>query len=137
MFRGRIGYAGGLFGKDLPLYERFYAGGISTLRGFGFGIAGPKDPATGEAIGGTTELLFNAEYIFPLIADMKLKGVVFFDAGNSYEKFNEFGKLRYATGPEVRWISPIGPIRIEWGFNIKKRPGESTSKIEFAFGSFF
>lgn len=137
MFRGRVGYAGGIFGKALPLYERYYAGGISTLRGFGFGIAGPKDPATGEAIGGTTELLFNAEYIFPLIADMKLKGVVFFDAGNSYEKFNEFGKLRYATGPEVRWISPIGPIRIEWGFNIKKRPGESTSKIEFAFGSFF
>ncbi|MBA4371573.1 MAG: outer membrane protein assembly factor BamA [Thermodesulfovibrio sp.] len=137
MVRGRVGYAKGLFNETLPLYERFYVGGISTLRGIGFGIAGPKDPATGEAIGGTTQLIFNAEYIFPLITDMKLKGVVFFDAGNSYEEFNEFGKLRYTSGAGVRWISPIGPIRIEWGYNIKKKPGESSSKVEFAFGSFF
>lgn len=137
MFRGRVGYAKGIFNKTLPLYERFYVGGISTLRGIGFGIAGPKDPATGEAIGGTTELLFNAEYIFPILTDMKLKGVVFFDAGNSYEDFHEFGKLRYTSGAGVRWISPIGPIRIEWGYNIKQKPGESASKVEFAFGSFF
>lgn len=137
MLRGRIGYAKGIFNKTLPLYERFYVGGISTLRGIGFGLAGPKDPATGEAIGGTTELLFNTEYIFPILTDMKLKGVVFFDAGNSYEEFNEFGKLRYTSGTGIRWISPIGPIRIEWGYNIKKKPGESSSKVEFAFGSFF
>ncbi len=137
MVRGRIGYAKGIFDKTLPLYERFYVGGISTLRGIGFGLAGPKDPATGEAIGGTTELLFNAEYIFPILADMKLKGVVFFDAGNSYEEFHEFGKLRYTSGAGVRWISPIGPIRIEWGYNMQKKPGESSSKVEFAFGSFF
>jgi len=137
LLRGRIGYAKGIFNKTLPLYERFYVGGISTLRGIEFGKAGPKDPATGEAIGGTTELLFNTEYIFPVLTDMKLKGVVFFDAGNSYEEFNEFGKLRYTSGAGVRWISPIGPIRIEWGYNIKKKPGESSSKVEFAFGSFF
>lgn len=137
LLRGRIGYAKGLFSKTLPLYERYYVGGIATLRGIGFGIAGPKDPATGEAIGGTTQLIFNTEYIFPLLTDMKLKGVVFFDAGNSYEEFNEFGKLRYTSGGGVRWISPIGPIRIEWGYNIRKKPGESSSKVEFAFGSFF
>lgn len=137
MVRGRIGYAKGIFNKTFPLYERFYVGGISTLRGFGYGVAGPKDPATGEAIGGTTELLFNNEYIFPILTDMKLKGVVFFDAGNSYEDFHEFGKLRYTSGTGVRWISPIGPIRIEWGYNLRKKRGESSSKVEFAFGSFF
>jgi outer membrane protein insertion porin family len=137
MVRGRFGYAKGLFDKTLPLYERFYVGGIYTVRGLGFGDAGPKDPATGEPIGGTTELVFNTEYIFPILPEMKLKGVVFFDAGNSYQDFDNFGYLRYTTGAGIRWISPIGPIRIEWGYNLDKKPGESSSKFEFAFGSFF
>jgi len=137
MLRGRLGYAKGLFDKEVPLYERFYVGGIYTVRGLGFGQAGPKDPGTNDPIGGTTELIFNSEYIFPILPDMKLKGVVFFDAGNSYEDFTDFGKLRYTAGSGIRWISPIGPIRIEWGYNIQKKPGESSSKFEFAFGSFF
>jgi len=137
MFRGRFGYAAGIFGKELPLYERFYVGGIYTVRGLGFGEAGPKDEKTGDAIGGTEELIFNAEYIFPIISDVRLKGVVFFDAGNSYESFKKFGSLRYTTGAGVRWISPMGPIRIEWGYNIAKKLGEKSSRFEFAFGTFF
>ncbi len=137
MLRGRFGYAKGLFDKAVPLYERFYVGSIYTVRGLGFGEAGPKDQGTGDPIGGTTELIFNAEYIFPVLPEMKLKGVVFFDAGNSYEDFTDFGKLRYTTGTGIRWISPIGPIRIEWGYNIQKKPGESSGRFEFAFGSFF
>ncbi|MEJ2697042.1 MAG: outer membrane protein assembly factor BamA, partial [Candidatus Sulfobium sp.] len=137
MVRGRFGYAHGIFDKKLPLYERFYVGGIYTVRGLGFGDAGPKDPATGDAIGGTEELIFNTEYIFPILSEMKFKGVVFFDAGNAYENFEHFGTLRYTTGAGIRWISPMGPIRVEWGYNLDKKPGESSSKIEFAFGSFF
>ncbi len=137
MLRGRIGYAKGIFNKKLPLYERFYVGGLDTVRGLGFGDGGPKDPATRDAIGGTEELIFNTEYIFPIYPEMKLKGVVFFDAGNSYEDFKNFGKLRYTTGLGFRWISPMGPIRVEWGYNIKKERGESSSKFEFAFGTFF
>jgi outer membrane protein insertion porin family len=134
--RGRFGYASGIFNKTLPLYERFYVGGIYTMRGFGFGQAGPKDDR-GEYIGGTKELIFNTEYIFPLVSDLKLKGVVFFDAGNSYDASEAIGKLRYSTGGGFRWISPLGPIRVEWGYNIQRKPGESASKIEFTFGSFF
>ena len=115
MFRGRIGYAKGLFNKELPLYERFYVGGLYTLRGLGFGQAGPRDPFTDDAIGGTTELLFNTEYIFPIYTELKLKGVVFVDAGNSYEDFQNFGTLRYTTGFGFRWISPMGPIRAGMG----------------------
>jgi outer membrane protein insertion porin family len=137
MVRGRFGYSHGIFDKKLPLYERFYVGGIYTVRGLGFGDAGPKDPATGDAIGGTTELIFNTEYVFPILTQMRFKGVVFFDAGNSYEDFQDFGALRYTTGAGIRWISPMGPIRVEWGYNLDRKPGESASKIEFAFGSFF
>jgi outer membrane protein insertion porin family len=137
MVRGRFGYASGIFKKELPLYERFYVGGIYTVRGLEFGAAGPKDPSTGDPIGGTTELIFNTDYVFPILPEMKFKGVVFFDAGNSYENFQQFGSLRYTTGTGIRWISPVGPIRVEWGYNIKKKPGESSNKFEFAFGSFF
>lgn len=137
MLRGRFGYATGVGNKELPLYERFYVGGIYTVRGLGFGEAGPKDEETGDPIGGTEELIFNVEYIFPLISDIRLKGVVFFDAGNAYESFKNFGELRYTAGLGVRWISPVGPIRIEWGYNIDKKPGERPSRFEFAFGTFF
>ena len=137
LVRGRFGYATELFGKEFPLYERFYVGGINTVRGLGFGEAGPKDPKTGDPIGGTTELIFNAEFIFPVLPELRVKGVVFFDAGNSYQDFHNFGELRYTTGLGVRWISPFGPIRIEWGFNLDRKPDESASKFEFAFGSFF
>jgi outer membrane protein insertion porin family len=136
LLRGRLGYAAGFGGEELPLYERFYVGGINTVRGLGYGDAGPKDD-DGDPIGGTEELIFNAEYIFPLISEIKLKGVVFFDAGNSYEDFENFGDLRYTTGAGVRWISPVGPVRIEWGYNLDKKTDEEPSKFEFAFGSFF
>ena len=136
LLRGRFGYASGFGGKDLPLYERFYVGGINTVRGLGYGEAGPESE-DGDPIGGTEELIFNVEYIFPLISEIRLKGVVFFDAGNSYENFKNFGDLRPTTGLGVRWISPIGPVRIEWGYNLDKKTDEDPSKFEFAFGSFF
>ncbi|MEW6571728.1 MAG: outer membrane protein assembly factor BamA [Nitrospirota bacterium] len=137
MLRGRFGYATGIGDDELPLYERFYVGGIYTVRGLGFGEAGPRDEETGDVIGGTEELIFNMDYIFPLISSIRLKGVAFFDAGNSYEEFKNFGELRYTTGLGVRWISPVGPVRIEWGYNLDRKPGERSSRFEFAFGTFF
>lgn len=134
--RGRFGYATGLFGKEIPLYERFYVGGIYTVRGLGFGEAGPRDEK-GSVIGGTKELIFNLEYIFPILSEMRLKGVMFADAGNSYDKDEPIGTLRYTSGLGIRWISPIGPIRIEWGYNLNKKTGEGSSKLEFTFGTFF
>ncbi len=137
MVRGRFGYATGYSSQELPLYERFYVGGIYTVRGLDYGEAGPEDKGTGDPIGGTEELIFNLEYIFPLLSVIRLKGVVFFDAGNSYESFKNFPELRYTTGAGVRWISPMGPIRLEWGYNLDRQPGEKASRFEFAFGTFF
>ncbi|MCC6347397.1 MAG: outer membrane protein assembly factor BamA, partial [Nitrospirales bacterium] len=135
--RGRVGYATGLFGEDLPLYERYYVGGIYTVRGFDFGEAGPRD-INASAMGGEKELIFNFEYIFPIVSEYKLKGLVFFDAGRAYGTGETFGSdLRYTAGTGIRWISPMGPLRIEWGYNLDKRTHESASKLEFTFGSFF
>ncbi|MBI5025763.1 MAG: outer membrane protein assembly factor BamA [Nitrospirae bacterium] len=136
--RGRVGYASGFAGKELPVYERFYVGGINTVRGLGFGEGGPRS-AEGEKIGGTKEVIFNAEFIFPLVKDLRLKGVAFFDAGRAYDK-NEpirIQDLRPTTGLGIRWISPLGPIRVEWGYNLSRKPDESQSKWEFTFGTAF
>ena len=135
--RGRAGYATGLFDKKLPLHERYYVGGIHTVRGLGYGDAGPKD-INKEPIGGERQLVFNAEYIFPIVSELKLKGVVFFDAGRAYDRGETFGSdLRYTTGAGIRWISPMGPMRIYWGHNLDRRAGEDSSRIEFTFGAFF
>jgi outer membrane protein insertion porin family len=134
--RGRIGYATGAFGRDLPVYERFYVGGIYTVRGLGYGEAGPVNE-NNEPIGGTKELIFNLEYIFPLIEEARLKGVLFFDAGRAFEQSEPMDSLRRTAGFGIRWISPIGPIRLEYGRNLDPRPYESNGRIEFTFGTFF
>ena len=134
--RGRIGFATGLFGEELPVYERFYLGGINTIRGLGFGQAGPRDE-DGTVMGGTKELIFNVEYIFPIVKELKLKGVVFFDAGNSYNDDESIGELRYTAGLGFRWISPIGPIRVAWGYNLQRQyDDESASRVEFTSAHF-
>ncbi|MDP2840606.1 MAG: outer membrane protein assembly factor BamA, partial [Syntrophales bacterium] len=72
--RGRIGSIQGNDGKEVPIFERYYLGGINSLRGLR--EVGPTDPATGDAIGGLTMLNFNFDYIFPLIKNAGMKGVL-------------------------------------------------------------
>ncbi|MBI5057494.1 MAG: outer membrane protein assembly factor BamA [Nitrospirae bacterium] len=136
--RGRFGYANGYNGKELPLYERFYVGGINTVRGLGFGEGGPIDSA-GEKIGGNKELLFNAEYIFPIEKEIRLKGVLFFDYGRAFNNGEDIAmsKMRYTAGAGFRWMSPLGPLRLEWGFNLKPEGNESRQKLEFSIGGVF
>jgi outer membrane protein insertion porin family len=137
-FRGRIGYATGFADKELPLYERFYVGGISTLRGLGFGEGGPRN-AEGEMKGGNKELIFNAEYIVPLAPDIKLKGVIFVDSGAAFDDNVNINldEMRYTTGFGIRWMSPFGPLRLEWGFNPFPKTDEDDNKIEFSMGGLF
>lgn len=136
--RGRFGYASGFSGKELPLYERFYVGGINTVRGLGFGEAGPRDEQ-GEIIGGDRELIFNTEFIFPIEKEIRLKGVIFFDAGRAFDDDEpiSFADLRPTAGAGFRWMSPFGPIRLEWGYNLDRQYDEGSNKIEFSMGSLF
>jgi outer membrane protein insertion porin family len=134
--RGRFSFAKGINGSELPVFERYYVGGIYTMRGFDFGGAGPRD-SQGTYIGGSTFVIFTEEFIFPIFPSVKLKGVTFIDAGSAYENINEinFDTFKYSSGGGIRWTSPIGPIRIEYGYIISGRyPGESMGKVEFAIG---
>lgn len=139
LIHGRLGYADGLQGKALPLGQRFFVGGINTVRGFKFGKAGFLDPLTGEIIGGNKELIFNLEYLFPLVQEARIKGVIFFDAGRGFGEPERIRirNLRISAGGGIRWISPIGPLRLEWGYNLDRQPGESASEVEFSIGNLF
>jgi len=130
--RGRIGTISGKEGKEVPIFERYYLGGINSLRGLR--EVGPTDPATGDVIGGLTMLNFNVDYIFPLVKDIGMKGVLFFDTGNAWESGYHIGDMRRTAGLGVRWYSPIGPLRIEWGYVLDKKEGESPARWEFTIG---
>jgi outer membrane protein insertion porin family len=76
--------------------------------------------------------------IFPLLKDAGLKGVVFFDIGNTWDQGEAFmSDLRYSTGMGIRWNSPLGPLRLEWGYNLDPKEYESDSKFDFSIGKFF
>ncbi|MCX7816213.1 MAG: outer membrane protein assembly factor BamA [Syntrophales bacterium] len=132
--RGKIGYLQGHEGKRIPVYEKFYVGGITSIRGLRY--VGPKDPETGDVIGGETMMVYNAELIFPLVKNAGLKGVVFFDTGNAWEKGYHFDDMRKTAGIGVRWYSPIGPLRLEWGYVLDRKEGEEPYRWEFTIGMF-
>ncbi|UCD70700.1 MAG: outer membrane protein assembly factor BamA [Syntrophobacterales bacterium] len=134
--RGRSGIVEGYDGRDVPIYERFFIGGINTIRGFEYGMAGPKDE-TGEAIGGEKMVIFNSELLFPLRKDIGLKGAVFYDAGKGFDEFREFGRVNHSVGFGIRWFSPIGPLRIDWGYNLDPQAGEQQGITDFTIGTQF
>ena len=135
---GRVeaGYGFGWGGEDLPVFERFYLGGPNTIRGFKFRKLSPVDDS-GTRVGGDIELLGNVEYIIPLPFNIRLAG--FFDTGNVYGFGVKFDPtdLRYAAGGGVRWLSPFGPIRIDYGINLDRRTGEDFGAFHFSVGAPF
>jgi len=132
--RGRIGYIQAFEGKEIPVYERYILGGLNSLRGLK--DVGPRDPVTGDVIGGTTMLVFNFELIFPLIKNAGMKGVVFFDTGNAWENEYDLGDMRKTCGAGIRWYSPIGPLRLEWGYVLDRKEGEPAYRWDFTIGWF-
>jgi outer membrane protein insertion porin family len=137
--RGEFGYISA-FGDDntsVPLYSRFFLGGINSLRGFQWASVGPK--SNGYVIGGLTYGMANAEILFPLIEKIGMRGVVFFDAGNAFLNMGDFdvGEFRTDAGVGIRWNSPLGPLRIEWGYNLHPKEGEDQYQFQFSAGAFF
>jgi outer membrane protein insertion porin family len=126
--RAEAGYGFG-WGKDgltgreeLPVFERFYLGGPNSIRSFKARRISPVDD-TGVRIGGTTEVLGNLEYIIPLPFNFRVAG--FFDIGNVYGYTTKFDltETREAAGAGIRWQSPFGPIRVDYGVNLDRRKG--------------
>jgi outer membrane protein insertion porin family len=150
MVRGTFGQIFDM-GEDIPIDENFYLGGISTVRGYDSRTISPwkttPSPDTVDGIvtgtdriyiGGDTEVVFNAEYTFPLIKEAGVKGVLFFDAGSAQRGVSDtFSEIQYSYGFGIRWFSPMGPLRLEYGMPLNPRDFDKSGKVEFSIGSFF
>ncbi len=135
--RARFGVTEGLDGAPTPLTELFFVGGINTMRGFVFGRAGPVTPS-GTLIGANRQAIINNDFVFPISAEAKLNGVIFFDYGKGFLEGEEFTtKFRQSAGVEARWLSPFGPLRLAYGFNLDPNPLERKQVFEFSVGSLF
>ena len=150
--RGGAGYIHENFGaEEIPTNQRFYLGGLNTVRGYSSSMISPRDEATDDAIGGNKILYANLEFFAPISTNLGLIGVVFFDAGGNWEEgelfFDEseagdgyeapiFG-LYKSIGAGVRWMSPMGPVRFEYGFGLDELEGSQNHKVEFSMGQLF
>jgi len=134
--------------SDIPLPERFFAGGGTTLRGFGLNQAGPRDPVTGFPVGGLGMLIFNQQLQFPMrlpLIGNRASGAFFYDAGNVFRTFssislrtapppptldpaqptvcltnctNELNYFSHTVGFELRYHTPVGPVSIDMAYQL-------------------
>jgi outer membrane protein assembly factor BamA len=134
--------------SDIPLPERFFAGGGTTLRGFGLNQAGPRDPVTGFPVGGLGMLIFNQQLQFPMrlpLIGSRASGAFFYDAGNVFRTFssislrlappqptldpaqptvcltnctNELNYFSHTVGFELRYHTPVGPVSIDMAYQL-------------------
>lgn len=141
-FGARVGFLHSLdhSGADdqttLPIDERFFNGGATSVRSFGERTLGPRDPK-GNPIGGEFYTIFNIEYTFPIYGE--LQGATFFDAGNLLPTSERpsLDEMRYALGLGLRYKLPIGPIRLDYGWNLDRHPGEDFGAFHLSFGFAF
>ena len=137
-------------GQPVQIDEKFYLGGIGSLRGYRSRTVSPtvtlftKDINGGQAnqriyLGGEKELFGNVELTFPLIAEAGLKAVMFLDYGNSFTESSEAFPLLTSYGFGIRWASPMGPLRLEYGIPLTPRSGIDSAggRLEFSIGSMF
>lgn len=133
-------------GQPIPIDEKFYLGGIYSLRGYRTRSVSPTNPANPVAgdsviyLGGNKEIIGNVELTFPLLSEVGLKGVVFFDYGNSFnDKSTIFNAMLMSYGWGIRWASPIGPLRLEYGIPINPRSSidSASGRLEFSIGTMF
>ena len=124
-------------GKELPDWERFYLGGINSLRGFDWRDVSPENE-DGTKIGGDKFVQFNFEFIVPLLEEQGLVGLLFYDTGNAYNNEPiQLDELRKSWGYGIRWYSPMGPLRLERGIVIDPKPDEDDARWEFSIGGSF
>lgn len=151
-FNSTLGFVQSTDGRVIPFIHRYRAGGINSVRGYNWFSLGPTirgngndDPVHADgslAVGGTQTWINNLEMETPIVRAAGISGVIFFDAGNAFG--DPWGKgginpldLRFAYGLGIRWLSPIGPLRFEYGIPINPRQGERPSVFDFSIGSFF
>jgi outer membrane protein insertion porin family len=141
---GEIGYGKSFGSNPYPIFKNFYAGGIGSVRGYDGSSLGPKD-TNGDALGGSSRLIANAEWQFPFPgsgSDRTLRWFTFFDAGNVYGENESIGSdLKYSTGIGLSWVSPIGPLKLSYGKALNAEDSgpnkDRTQSFQFQLGTGF
>lgn len=120
----------------IPIDERFFNGGATTVRSFNERDLGPHDNH-GHPVGGEFLTVFNVEYTFPIFGE--LQGAIFTDAGNLLPNSEDVGlnDMRYAVGAGLRYKLPVGPLRIDYGVNPDPHKYEDFGAFHFSFGFAF
>jgi len=141
MLNGEVGVGDGMNDKPLPFYKNFYAGGVSSVRGYEAYSLGPRD-SLGSILGGNKRLVGNAEVLFPMPGtglDRSMRLAVFLDAGQVYgaDQKIQTSELRYSTGLAFSWNSPMGPLRLSYGHALNAKPDDRQQHIQFTMGQVF
>ena len=144
MLGGRIGYAASWTDRELPLFERYFAGGINSVRGFEYRTLGPRecpndDPDCDdpENIGGNKQLILKTELHFPILDQWGFRGSLFFDQGQAFGPSANISieDLKRSLGLAMQWQSPIGPVRLSWAYPLNADPSDHKEVLGFAFGA--
>ena len=141
---GSAGYIHGILGDDVHLQNRFFIGG-TNLRGFQFGGVGPRDSETDDRLGGNLYYVGSGEVRFPLglPEELRIFGRAFVDAGSlrdidvSGPTLDESDGLRVGTGVGLSWLSPLGPLSIDFAQAVKKEDRDNTEFFRISFGTRF
>ena len=121
---------------DVPFNVRFFAGGPGSVRGFATNRLGPVDN-DGDPVGGQSLIEGSVELRFPIVGE--LSGALFVDFGNVFRDAFTYRlkEIRYAIGPGLRYNTPIGPVRVDYGIIIDRRADEDFGRLEFSIGQAF
>jgi outer membrane protein insertion porin family len=135
-----LGYGDGYGStEELPFYENFYTGGITSVRGYKLYSLGPRD-SNDRAYGGNIRTVGNVELFFPLPAKAYKDSVrlsTFFDAGNVFLDEFDAGDIRYSVGLGATWMSPLGALSVSVAQPLNDKPGDDTEVFQFNFGQTF
>ncbi len=150
LFWGWVGYLGGSLASgdgygdttSLPFWENYFAGGVSSVRGFRANTLGPREAAIDRPIGGSAKVVMNAEVYFPLPFEGSSNSTrlsTFVDAGNVFARFDDIraSDLRVSAGVSVVWLSPVGALTFSWGWPIKAEDDDEKELFQFTIGTGF
>ena len=144
MLGGRIGYGATWNDRELPLFERYFAGGINSVRGYEYRTLGPRecprdDPECDdpETIGGNKQLILKTELHFPILDQWGFRGAMFLDQGQAFGPSQNIRleDLKRSLGLAMQWQSPIGPVKLSWAFPLNADPSDQKEILGFAFGA--
>jgi outer membrane protein insertion porin family len=140
--KGEIDFGHGLGNSRYPVFKNFYGGGIGSVRGYLSSSLGAVDTQYGDALGGASRLIGNAELQMPFPGsgqDRSLRWFGFLDGGQVYQEGQKmrYSELRYATGLGISWISPVGPLKLSYAKPLNVREGDRLERFQFQMGSGF